>query len=160
MKQLLLEKDRWIGELTEKVESYSAKQEFNNLMTTARNMKSESAMRQFIAFAKCKCWAVDAKRAIENGNLGAAADPLDKIADLGDFRMDLCMRADSMPGGWGTANIYEQQAKGNLDLRNDKGWSRVNELYKNKQAEKRKETRNKPDQDRDGSNRFQGTSIV
>ena len=61
MKQLLVEKDKWIAELTEKVESYSAKQEYNDLMTTARNMKSESAMRQFIAFAKAKCWAIDAK---------------------------------------------------------------------------------------------------
>ena len=119
---ILAAKEDKSNEMVKEVEALRAAQRHASLLTEATELQSESAQRQFVAFAKVKSGIVEARRFMLAGDVKSAETELSKMEVVADFRLDMIRRADSMPGGWAAANLYERKAAGQSDQKNDKMW--------------------------------------
>jgi len=119
---VLKEKEEKSNGFAKEVEALQAAQRHASLLSEATELQSESAQRQFIAFAKVKSAVVNAKRLMVAGDVTGAESELAEVEKIADFRIDMIRRADSMPGGWAAANLYERKASGQVNQKNDKMW--------------------------------------
>ena len=134
---LLKAKEAKDSEVVKEVEALKAAQLHASLLGEATEFQSESAQRQFIAFAKVKSGVSDALRYMASGDQSAAENSLKEIEKIADFRLDMIRRADSSPGGWATANVYERKVAGHNDKKNDKAWRSAVDEANQKRKEKK-----------------------
>ena len=157
LRDILAEKDGKAEEMAKEVEALRAAQKHASLLTEATELRSESAQKQFLAFAKIKAEVANVRRLMSSGDLVGADAALVEVEKITDFRLDMVRRADSMPGGWAAATIYERRLAGQTETKNDKVWKAAVE----EATQTRKVKRKFPDRDAtvEGRNNrpFQGT---
>lgn len=151
---MLAEKEGGSADMIKEVEALRAAQHHSSLLSEAAELQSESAQKQFVAFAKVKSGVGDARRLVLAGDTKGAEIALSGVEKVADFRLDMIRRADSLPGGWAAANLYEKRVSGQTqaDNRNDKIWraavEEANQTRKDKRKHSGSETQSQP---------FQGT---
>ena len=78
--------------------------------------------------------------------MAGVENALKEIEAIADFRLDMVRRADSMPGGWAAANIYERRVAGQSDTKNDKVWkSAVEEAAQTRKTKRKYPAVSQPD---------------
>ena len=122
LRDILAERESRAEAMAKEVESLRAAQQHASLLTEATELHSESAQKQFIAFAKIQSGVAEVRRLMGAGDLAAADAALGEMEKVADFRLDMVRRADSLPGGWAAANIYERRVAGQSETKNDKIW--------------------------------------
>ena len=138
LQNILGERQGRSDELIKEVEELRAAQRHASLLSEASELQSESAQRQFAAFVKIKSGVANARRLMAVGDAAAADRALNEVEKQADFRLDMIRRADSLPGGWAAANVYERRVAGNIDSKNDKIWrSAVEEANKNRKMKRK-----------------------
>ena len=135
--ELLANKNSTSEAMAKEVEALRAAQKHSSLLNEATELSSESAQKQFIAFAKVKNGVTNARRLVTAGDTAGAEEALKEVEKIADFRIDMIRRADSMPGGWAAANVYEKKVAGQVDKKNDKVWkAAVEEANQNRKDKK------------------------
>ena len=137
LSELLANKESTSDSMAKEVEALRAAQKHSSLLNEATELQSESAQKQFIAFAKVKNGITNARRLVAAGDSAGAEEALKEVEKIADFRIDMIRRADSMPGGWAAANVYEKKVAGQVDKKNDKVWkAAVEEANQNRKDKK------------------------
>ena len=100
------------------------KQRSGEIASRAAFLNTEGAKAQFIAFAKIKANLEEARAKVQAGDGDGVIAAFDRMEDVTDVRLELIERADSMPGGWPAATIFERIAQtGNANkTKFDKMW--------------------------------------
>ena len=85
-------------------------QRTSSLMARGAMLSSEGARAQYLAFARIKASAEEVRRKIVAGDGIAATEALDKLERVVDLRLETIQRADTSPGGWAVATVFERMA--------------------------------------------------
>jgi hypothetical protein len=129
LQNMALSRDQKEASTSSELEKLKLQHKTDSLLAGALALKSEGNRAQWHAFAKVKSSLADIRHKLESHDVLGALASIESGERIVDLRLDIIKRADSLPGGWPVATIFERKVLGDADEKQDKAWASAESEY-------------------------------